>query len=212
MTLTAKKGIQQTAPERFFDEATGLLLFTYKDLIAMEQAGILDENERVELIGGQLYIMTTKPPHAFCVTEMGESLIDAFRKDAKLVSQNPLRLSDDLHDKELPQPDLMLVQRKLYLDHPKPQDIFLLVEVSDSTYNKDKNQKLPLYAASNIREVWIVNLMSRHIEVYTLPKNGEYTQQNSYELTATFAPSTFSDIAKQWLPKEVHQVLDKFNV
>jgi Uma2 family endonuclease len=212
MTLTAEKTIQQVAPERFMDEATGLLLFTYKDLLAMEQAGILDENERIELIGGQIYVMTTKPPHAFCVTEMGEELINAFREQAKLINQNPLRLSDDINDKELPQPDLMLVKRQLYLDHPKPQDVLLLVEVSDSTYNKDKNQKLPLYAQVGITEVWIVNLIARRLEVYMSPKQGDYQRKETHELTATLAPSAFPDTARQWLPKEVHQVLDKFKV
>jgi Uma2 family endonuclease len=212
MTLVVEKKAQEIHQERYRDEATGLLLFTYKDLLAMEQAGILDENERIELIGGQIYIMTTKPPHAFCVTEMGESLGDAFRKDIKIISQNPLRLSEDMNDKELPQPDLMLVKRQVYLDHPQPRDVVLLIEVSDSTYNKDKNQKLPLYSRSGIHEVWIVNLLIRRIEVYTLPNNGDYQQQNIYELTAMLAPSAFPDTAQQWLPEEVHQVLDKFQV
>jgi Uma2 family endonuclease len=203
---------QQLYRERFVDEVTGLVLFTYKDLIAMEEAGIVGEDERIELIGGQIYLMTTRPPHAFCVTELDDGLGSTFRENAKVISQNPLRLSENMNDRDLPQPDLMLVQRKFYFEHPKPQDVYLLIEVSDSTYNKDKNQKLPLYAQFGVAEVWIVNLAQRQIEVYTLPKNGAYQKQDSYELTATLALSTFPNVTRQWLPKEIHQLLDKFNI
>lgn len=196
--------------ERFTDEPTGLLLFTYKDLIAMEVAGILGEDERIELIGGQIYVMTTKPPHAFCITEFDDVLSDVFRSEAKVVSQNPLRLSDDMNDRDLPQPDLMLVKRKFYFEHPKPQDVFLLIEISDSTYSKDKNKKLPLYAQYDVCEVWIVNLIQRQIEVYSEPKQGVYQKIKTYPLTASIPVIALGNVAQQWLPKEVHEVLDRF--
>jgi hypothetical protein len=61
----------------------------------------------------------------------------AFDGKAQVIPQNPLRLSDDLDDTELPQPDVMLVKNQLYLNHPKPADVLLLVEASDSTLTKD---------------------------------------------------------------------------
>ncbi|MGL4609523.1 MAG: Uma2 family endonuclease [Trueperaceae bacterium] len=210
MATVAEKPRERLQRTRFVEESTGRLLFTYKDLIAMEEAGILEEDERIELIGGQIYIMTTKPPHAFCVTELGETLGEAFRSEAKLISQNPLRLTDDMNDRDLPQPDLMLVKRKFYLEHPKPQDVFLLIEVSDSTYNKDTKKKLPLYAKSNIHEVWIINLLQRHVEVYTEPKEGVYQSRNIYSLTASIPVTALDSVTQQWLPKEVHEVLDRF--
>lgn len=196
--------------DRIVDEATGLLLFTYKDLIAMEEAGIIEEDERIELIGGQIYVMTTKPPHAFCVTEFDDVLSEVFRAEAKVISQNPLRLSDDMNDRDLPQPDLMLVKRKFYFEHPKPQDVFLLIEISDSTYNKDTKKKLPLYARFDIREVWIVNLLQRQIEVYTEPKQEVYQNRKVYPLIAPISVTALSSRTQQWLPKEVHEVLDRF--
>jgi Uma2 family endonuclease len=196
--------------ERIVDEATGLLLFTYRDLIAMEEAGIIGEDERIELIGGQIYVMTTKPPHAFCVTEFSEVLGEVFRSEAKVISQNPLRLSDNMHDRDLPQPDLMLVKRKFYFEHPRPEDVFLLIEISDNTYNKDKSKKLPLYAQYGVNAVWIVNLIKRQIEVYAEPKGGNYQTVEVHPLTASVAVTALGSKAQQWLPKEVHEVLDRF--
>jgi Uma2 family endonuclease len=210
MAPVAEKTLEGLHRDRIVDEATGLLLFTYKDLLAMEQAGIIEEDERIELIGGQIYIMTTKPPHAFCVTEFDDVLSEVFRTEAKVISQNPLRLSDDMNDRDLPQPDLMLVKRKFYFEHPKPQDVFLLIEISDSTYNKDKNKKLPLYALYGVGEVWIVNLIRRQIEVYTDPKQGSYQKQEVHSLTAALPVTALGSVARQWLPDAVHEVLDRF--
>jgi Uma2 family endonuclease len=185
-----------------------LRAFTYRDLLAMEKAGILDESEHVELLGGQLFKMTIHPPHAFTVAELTERLTLAFVEKAKLVSQSPLRLSDDLDDTELPQPDLMLLKRRYYLDHPRPEDVLLLIEVSDSTLQKDQGLKLPLYAQVGIPEVWIVNLVQRRTEVYTVPKEGEYGRRINHDLTAVLAPSAFPDVGQAWLPEEIHEVLD----
>jgi Uma2 family endonuclease len=137
---------------RKLDE-TGGVLFTYRDLLAMEQAGILNSDEHIELLGGKIFKIMIQPPHAFTTTQLGRRFTVTFDPDFLVVQQNPLRLSDDLNDIELPQPDLMLVTQKVYVDHPKPQDVFLLIEVSDSTLKKDRQIKLPLYAIVGIREV-----------------------------------------------------------
>ena len=111
--------------------------FTYRDLLAMEQAGIIGADEHIELLGGQLYKGTINPPHAMAVAFLVQRLSVAFDSRAQVIPQNPLRLSDDLDDTELLQPDVMLVTNRLYLDHPRPSGVLLLVEVSDSTLTKD---------------------------------------------------------------------------
>ena len=58
-----------------------------------------------------------------------------------------------MDDTELPQPDVMLVENKFYFDHPRPENVYLVVEVSDTTLRKDKMLKLPLYARSEVPEV-----------------------------------------------------------
>jgi hypothetical protein len=205
MATVAEKTYKGLRRDRSVDEATGLLLFTYKDLLVMEQAGIIEEDEPIELIGGQIYVMTIKPPHAVAVSSFSHELSATFYGKANVTSQNPLRVSDDIKEINLPQPDVMPVREGVYLDHPKPKDVYLLIEVSDRTYNKDKNEKLPLYAVAGVVEAWIVNLLKRCIEVYLLIDGTTYTLQGTHELT-----STFPDAARQWLPKQIHDVLDKF--
>jgi Uma2 family endonuclease len=183
--------------------------FTYRDLLEMERAGIIGEDEHIELLGGQIYKMTIKPPHAMAVSILAQKFSVAFDGKAQVIPQNPLRLSDDLDDTELPQPDVMLVKNQLYLDHPKPADVLLLVEVSDSTLTKDRTLKLPLYAQVGIPEVWIVNLVQRRIEVYTGPKESDYQRYVFHDLTAALAPNAFSDIQRQWLPEDIHTLLDQ---
>ena len=191
---------------------SGLRKFTYRDLLEMEKRGIIGEDEHIELLGGHIFKMTINPPHAFVTTELVEAFFSAFVENAKIASQTPLRLSDDLDSTELPEPDVMLLERQYYLEHPKPEHVFLLVEVSDTTLHKDKTLKLPLYARSDIPEVWLVNLIQRRIEVYTEPKDGEYARRVNVDLTATLAPTAFPDTAQQWLPAEVLELLDKHDL
>ena len=183
--------------------------FTYGELLEMERAGIIGEDEHIELLGGQIYKMTIKPPHAMTVSLLVQRFSVAFDGRARVIPQNPLRLSDDLHDTELPQPDTMLVTNQVYLDHPRPDNVLLLVEVSDSTLTKDQTLKLPLYAQVGIPEVWIMNLIQRRIEVYTEPQGSDYQRRVFHDLTANLAPIAFPDALQQWLPEEIHILLDQ---
>ena len=193
-------------------DESGLRKFTYRDLLEMEKRGVIGEDERIELLGGLIYKMTINPPHAFITARFSQRFSVAFDGRAQVLPQNPLRLSDDLEATELPQPDVSLVEDKFYLDHPKPENVYLVLEVSDTTLRKDKMLKLPLYARSEIPEVWLVNLIQRRIEVYTEPKDGEYARRVNVDLTATLAPSAFPDTAQQWLPEEVLELLDKHDL
>jgi Uma2 family endonuclease len=96
---------------------------------------------------------------------------------------------------------------KVYADHPRPADVYLLVEVSDSTLGKDRTVKLPLYAAYGIPELWIVNLVDKQIEVYTEPHGNEYFTRITKPLTGRFAPQRFPEDAQQWLPEAFVEVL-----
>jgi len=183
--------------------------FTYRDLLDMERAGIIDEDEHIELLGGQIYRMTIKPPHAMAVSILVQKFSVAFDGRTQVIPQTPLRLSDDLDDTELPQPDVMLVKNQRSLDHPKPADVLLLIEVSDSTLTKDRTLKLPLYAQVGIPEVWIVNLVQRRVEVYTGPQASEYQCYMFHDLTASLAPQAFPDDQRQWLPADIHTLLDQ---
>lgn len=196
----------QTQKQHLVNQA-GKVLFTYRDLLVMEQAGLLSKDEHVELLEGEIFKIMIQPPHAFSTTHLGRSLTLTF-PECLVLNQDPLRLSDDLDDTRLPLPDVMLAKYKVYTDHPRPEDIYLLVEVSDSTLKKDREIKLPLYAQMNIIEVWIVNLVERKIEVYTNPRDNLYQKRELYDLTAAFAPTAFPAKAAQWLPEDIYTVLD----
>jgi Putative restriction endonuclease len=210
MAKVAEKPMQLEA--ELFSSEEGQVLFTYQDALKMEKAGILPEDRNIELLGGHFYTMTIKPPHAMAVGSFAHELSAAFYGKAGVLSQHPLRVSEEMRDINLPQPDVMLTRKTFYLDHPRPRDVYLLIEVSDSTLKKDKLVKLPLYADAGVAEVWIVNLIERLIEVYLLGEDQNYRLQGTCELTATLAPSAFPDVARQWLPEEIHQLLDKFKI
>ena len=178
----------------------------------MERAGIIGEDERIELLGGRIYRMTIKPPHAWAVAALTQKLSVAFDGRATVATQQPLRLSDDLDDTELPQPDVMLLREESYLDHPRPHHVLLLVEVSDSTLRKDTAIKLPLYAQAGIPELWIVNLVQRRIEIYTDPEGSDFRYRAFHELTATLALRAFADSDRQWLPDTLSALLDRHDV
>jgi Uma2 family endonuclease len=185
--------------------------FTYRELLDMERAGIIQEDQHVELLGGQLIVTTVNPPHATAVSHLNRRFQRVFAERAQVITQSPLRLSDNMEDENLPQPDIMLVAgpEKVYTDHPRPADVYLLVEVSDSTLTKDRTMKLPLYAAHGIPELWIVNLVDTQIEVYTHPRGADYLTRTTQPLTGHFAPQRFPDDVQQWLPEAILGLFEK---
>jgi Uma2 family endonuclease len=181
--------------------------FNYQQLLELDQLGIFGE-QRVELLEGEIIPMPPpNPPHAIFVMELGDSLTLALSTLAKISTQNPLRLSSDVQDKNLPIPDVMILERRVYLDHPHPKDVYLLVEVVDSSVLDDRSKKLRLYATYGIQEYWIVNLVSKQIEVYTQPKGEEYLSRQTHQLTDTLALEKFPEISRQWFSEAVLEIL-----
>ncbi len=145
-------------------------LFTLDEFERMVEAGILTENDRVELVEGDIVEMAAKGSHhAACVTRINVLLIRHPGQSAVVRIQDPVRVSGS---SEL-EPDVALVRSRndLYADsHPGPNDVLLLVEVSDTTLVYDRGVKLALYAKAGIKEVWIVSLPDEVIEVYARPE------------------------------------------
>jgi Uma2 family endonuclease len=102
-----------------------------------------------------------------------------------------------LDDYSEPQPDLMLLKRApdfYEKRHPGPDDVFLLVEVSDSTLLFDRGEKLPIYGRAGIREVWIVNLPDQTIEVYRDPHYQGYASTEILRPGQQARPLAFPDV------------------
>ena len=148
--------------------------FNVTEYYQMAEAGILTPDDRVELIEGEVIKMgPIGSPHAACVSRITSTLITNLGKAVVVWPQNPVRLSDFSE----PAPDISVLKYRadLYAEsHPLPQDVLVMIEVADSSILKDRNVKVPLYAASGIHEVWIVNLPAQLIEVYRGLLDGEY--------------------------------------
>lgn len=140
----------------------------------MGEAGILSENDHVELVEGEIINMSPiGKRHAACVDALAEFLREMLGRTVNIRVQNPIRL-DDYSE---PQPDIAILKRRedFYRHaHPQPEDVLLVVEVSDSTLEYDRQIKLPLYARAGVPEVWIVNLVEEIIETYSQPSGDSY--------------------------------------
>ena len=170
-------------------------LFTVEDYHNMAAAKILTDDERTELIEGEIIRMTPiGSRHAGCLTSLIWFLTNGLGNRAMMSVQSPLHLNN--HNE--PQPDLMLLQPRNDFYHrslPTPQEVLLLIEVSDTTPDYDRRIKLPLYAQAEIPEVWIVNLIDERIEVYRTPVEQGYQVQLQFQRGEQIALQAFPDIA-----------------
>ena len=161
----------------------------------MAETGVLAPDARVELLDGEIVDMMPSGPFHAGATHRLNRLFSKPANGRWLVSiQSPLRLSQ--HSE--PQPDLMLLkpEKDDYTRcHPGPEDVFLLVEVADSTLAMDRNQKLPAYGRAGVREVWLVNLVERTVEVHREPHFTGYGSVTVLGAGDVARPEAFPDVA-----------------
>ncbi|HEV2863026.1 MAG TPA: Uma2 family endonuclease [Pyrinomonadaceae bacterium] len=154
--------------------------FTVAQYMCMGEAGIFPPGERVELIEGEIVKMSPiGTRHAARVGWLTQTLIILLQRVALVWVQNPVVL-DDLSE---PQPDILVLKPRpdFYAESkPKPNDVLLLIEVAETTLAYDRKVKLPIYARSGVREVWIVNLAEERIETYADPAGGVYKTTASF--------------------------------
>jgi Uma2 family endonuclease len=168
--------------------------FTVDEYHRMIDAGVLHEDDRVELIRGEIVQMAPiGTRHAAAVAKLNDELLGRLRRRAILWPQNPVTI---LPDSE-PQPDIVLLR---YRDDfyrtalPGPRDVALMIEVADSSVRYDTTVKKPLYAEAGIAEYWLVNLAADRIEVYRDPREGDYRQATMAGRGERLAPEAFPDV------------------
>lgn len=163
--------------------------FTVDEYRRMGEVGILGEDERVELLVGEIIEMSPiNDPHIGAV----DAFIDYFSirlpgTEFRFTVQNPIRLGTH----SAPQPDLTVVRRG-GRGAAAAADVLLVVEVADSSRHYDRTQKVPQYAAAGIPEVWLIDLVAGVIERYSEPHAGRYRQLTTLgrgeTLTSTVLP------------------------
>lgn len=168
--------------------------FTVDEFLRMAETGILAEDDRVELLDGQIVEMSPiGPRHAGCV----KSLIRLFSPaaDRAVVSaQDPVVLGPHA----APQPDLAILRPRAdgyRRSHPGPHDTLLVIEVADTSVAPDREGKLPLYAAAGIPDAWLVNLPDDVIEVHRDPRNGVYTVRRIARRGDALSPLRLPDLS-----------------
>jgi len=169
--------------------------FTVEDYHRMAQAGILSEDDRVELIDGEILKMTPiGSRHATCVRRLNRLFSMAAGARVIVDVQNPIRLGE--HSE--PQPDLALLRPRPDFygsSHPGPQDVLLVVEVAETSATYDREVKLPLYARAGIPEVWLIDLSEERIEIHRHPLPRGYQQVQHLRRGECLAPDALPDMS-----------------
>lgn len=174
--------------------STSVRLWTVDEYHRIIEAQILTSGDRVELLEGQILQMSPQqPPHAATTQRASDSLRNLLTGRATIRVQLPITL----HPNSEPEPDVAVVRidpDEYQESHPTPNDIFLLVEVADTTLYVDRKQKASTYAKAGIADYWVLNVRKRQVHVFREPKGENYQQETLLNEDTTLSPIAFPEI------------------
>lgn len=169
-----------------------LAKWTIDEYHSMIESGLLD-HRRVELLRGKIVEMSPEgEAHAYFSSEAEDYLRALLGDRATVRSGKPITLPDDSE----PEPDIAIVQkmgREYLAHHPYPENIFWLIEYSNSSLDKDLNIKTKIYAAVGITEYWVVNLKKRQLIIFREPQETEYSSKSTLSAGVIY-PQAFPDL------------------
>jgi Uma2 family endonuclease len=169
--------------------------FTVKEYYKMAEAGVLREDERVELIEGEIIKMSPQgPKHASSGSRAGEWFLRNLMDRVIVRMQLPVHLDDNSE----PEPDIVLAlpNESYYSDHhPTPKEILMIMEVSDSTLAFDRARKSRIYAQAGITQYCLLNLQTRELEDYRQPGRDGYRSKQTYSESESFKLAAFPQVA-----------------
>lgn len=170
--------------------------FTVDEYHRMGEAGILSAEDRVELLAGEIVEMSPIGPLHASIVDRLTNLFAAYLGSRVIVrTQNPLFLRGE--DSE-PQPDVALLHPRpdfYRSSHPQARDVFLVIEVADTSGEKDRNIKLPLYARAGIAEAWLLDVAADQLEVHRQPTANGYQEVILQRRGETVTLQAFPDLA-----------------
>jgi Uma2 family endonuclease len=185
--------------------------FTLDEYHRLGELGFFHEDDRIELIRGEIIQMSAKgTAHETCLRNLLRELPKLVGDRATLQTQAPIILPSVSE----PEPDFAIVQNRddNYLSqHPTPNDVLLVMEVADSSLDYDQDVKIPLYAEARISDYWILNLFDNQLETYSEPYQngqGKYGYKNkriilpNQVIALPCFPDLSLDLAKVFPPKQ----------
>lgn len=166
-------------------------LFSIKDYVRMVEAGILTKHERVELIEGEIVEMSPiGNRHGAFVANLTHLLVRAVGDRAVVWPQGPVQIPP----RSVPQPDFALLRPRSYVQAAATiKDVFLVIEVADSSLRFDTTAKLRLYARAGIPEYWVVDAKAQALTAYLEPTRQGYGRQRQALRGERIAPSALPD-------------------
>jgi len=168
--------------------------FTVEEYRRLGELGILGEDDRVELLEGQIVQMTPiEPSHAGAVNALTQLLTGILGDRAIVAVQNPVVLGK----KWEPRPDVAVLRPRpdaYRAAHPRPEDVLLVIEVADTSLERDRDVKIPQYAAAGIPEAWLVNLPEDVVEVCSEPREGHYALVRTVRRGETLTPTVLPQL------------------
>ena len=166
--------------------------FTVDEYLALGAAGILAKEERIELLDGEIIQMAPiGNRHMNSVDWLADLMRESVGRRAMVRVQGSIQLADAT----MPEPDIAVIRRRSVNDIAPvlPSDVYLVVEVADSSLEFDLGEKLARYAAAGIPEVWVANLRAGELVVNTEPEGAAYAQVRVIPLDGRVSPQAFPD-------------------
>lgn len=175
--------------------------FTVEGFQRLLEVGFFGEDDRIELLNGNLIVMSPIGiRHATAVRRTLNLFVRRYGHGSEVDAQNPAIIDR----KSEPQPDILLLRPGISdeLVKPHPKDILLLLEVADSSFFFDRSDKLDAYARNGICEYWLLDLNENRLHVFRQPAGGKYEVEMVLERSGSIAPLAFPD-----LPVKISQML-----
>jgi Uma2 family endonuclease len=166
--------------------------FSVDEYHKLGEAGILGEDDRVELLNGDLIAMAPiGGEHRTLIDTLNLLFAGYAEKNRYRIGiQNPISL--DPYSE--PQPDIVLYQPSVLGRHPRPDEIFLLIEVADTSLSYDLGPKLAAYARAGVPEVWVIDVIRRRVLLRREPEQGHYQTELETAPDGSVTVEAFPDI------------------
>lgn len=201
------EAVQQTPnlTGNFNGQTVKLRQITVEEYDAMIESGVFDENDQVELLNGAIVEKMPKGnDHAVLNDIVATLLGEKLSGKVCVRNQNPIRL-DEFSE---PEPDIVLAVppfQRYFKGHPTPEEIFLILEVSDSTLGYDRNTKGEAYARAGIRQYVVLNIQEKTLEDYREPSADGFQSKQTLRAGQEFNLVAFPEISLNvgdFLPSE----------